>query len=88
MAKLKDLYKSGHIHVALAVGVSIIVLAYVSKRLLTEPIRPLILGITPFIMVLYESVAGTRKGRLPVNSLPWVITVLVITVIIILIHIV
>ena len=36
ISKLKELIKSPHIHIALATGASIIILAYVSKRVLSE----------------------------------------------------
>ena len=38
MTKIKELIKSPHIHVSLATGFSIIVMAFVSKRVLTEPL--------------------------------------------------
>lgn len=38
MSKLKKLFKSPHIQIALAIGISIIVMAYFSKRVLPKPI--------------------------------------------------
>jgi hypothetical protein len=37
MGKIKELFKSGHTHVALALGISIIAMSYVSKHVLPEP---------------------------------------------------
>jgi len=72
---------TGHIVVALATGISIVVMAYASKRLMTEPIRDLWLGIPPFIMVLYEGVQShpktVRLRRTPVSV--WVIAIFVAT---------
>jgi predicted histidine transporter YuiF (NhaC family) len=58
MQKLKELIKSPHIQIALATGVSIIVLAYFSKKILPEPIGYLPLAIPPFIATIYEAVVA------------------------------
>jgi hypothetical protein len=83
---LKNLIKSGHIHVALALGASIIVLAYVSKRALPTPMKPIYLGVTSLIMVAYEAVAGTKKDHVLSRSIYWVSAIVLATAIIILTH--
>ena len=88
MSTFKELIKSGHIHVALALGISIIVLAYVSKRVLPVPIRPLYLSVTSLIMAAYEAAANLKKYERFAKSIYWVIAILLATVVIILIHVV
>jgi hypothetical protein len=61
MTKLKELIKSPHIQIALATGVSIIVMAYVSKRMLSEPISYFALAIPPFIATIYEAILNKYK---------------------------
>lgn len=61
MSKLKKVFGSGHIQIALATGISIVVMAYMSKRVMEEPISDLFLAIPPFIMTLYETVLRAKK---------------------------
>ena len=58
MKKNLALLKSPHIQIALATGLSIIVLAYFSKNILPEPIGYLLLAIPPFIATIYEAVVA------------------------------
>ena len=88
MSKIKELVKSGHIHVALALGISIIALAYVSKRMLAEPISPLYLGIPSFIMLAYETLLGSKKKTNLTHSIYWVIAIVLATAIIIGLHLI
>jgi len=88
MGKLKELLKSGHIHVALALGISIIVLSYVSKRILPEPMEPLYLSITSLIMVAYEAALGTKKNHPLTKSIYWVLAIVTATAIIIILHLI
>ena len=53
MSKFKEAIKSPHIHIALAMGFSIIVMAYFSKRILPEPMGYLALAFPPFIGVSF-----------------------------------
>ena len=66
MGEIKELLISGHIHVALALGISIIVLSYVSKRVLSTPMKPLYQSITPLIMVA-SKLSWVRKN---INARP------------------
>jgi len=69
MSKHRNL--SAHIVVALATGVSIVVMAYASKRLMTEPIRDLWLAIPPFILAVYEGVRNNPKAVRFRHPLGW-----------------
>jgi hypothetical protein len=87
MSKFKKLIKSGHIHVALALGMSIILLLYVSKRVLAEPMEPIYFSITSLIMLGYETAVGSRKIKHTQNSIYWILAIVVATAVIILLHI-
>ena len=86
MAGFKGIIRSGHIHVSLALGISIIGLAYVSKRLLEEPIKALYLGIPSFIMLAYETLIGMKKYPRLTKAIYWVIAILLATGLIIMAH--
>ncbi|MCW8805090.1 MAG: hypothetical protein OQK56_01410 [Ignavibacteriaceae bacterium] len=86
MKKLKELLKSPHIQIALATGVSIIVMAYFSKRVLAEPIGYLPMAIPPFIALIYENVLNKHKKKKVATAWYWVIAILVATALIITLH--
>ena len=89
MTGFKKLMRSGQIHMALAVGASIIILAFVSKRVLAVPMKPLWLSITSLIMVLYEAVVTKNKeSKHLCRSIYWVSAVILVTVLIILKHLI
>lgn len=83
MQKLKELIKSPHIQIALATGVSIIVMAYFSKRVLQKPIGYLPAAIPPFIALIYEGVLSKYKKKKIATTWYWVAAILITTVIII-----
>jgi hypothetical protein len=87
---LKEFVHSGLIHVALALGFSIIASAWLSKRVLPEPVPNLYLTIPGFLALAYETLAQTAtKKRIPpqlLRSLYWVTAILLSTLIIILVH--
>ena len=83
MSKLKEIIKSPHIHISLATGLSIIVLAYFSKRILPEPIGYLPLAIPPFIATIYESVLGKYKNARICTTWYWVGAIWVATALVI-----
>jgi hypothetical protein len=83
MQRLKELLKSPHIQIALATGVSIIVLAYFSKKILPKPIGYLPLAIPPFIATIYEAVAAKHKNKKITTTWYWVVAILVATVLVI-----
>jgi predicted histidine transporter YuiF (NhaC family) len=83
MQKLKELLKSPHIQIAFATGVSIVVLAYFSKRVLPEPIGYLPLAIPPFIATIYEAVTAKHKNKKITTTWYWVVAILITTAIVI-----
>jgi hypothetical protein len=86
MKKLKELIKSPHIQIALATGVSIIALAYFSKRVLPEPIGYLPLAIPPFIATIYEAVAAKHKNKKITTTWYWIAAILCATALLIMIY--
>ena len=83
MKKLKEFIKSPHIQIALAAGVSIIVLAYFSKRILPEPIGYLPSALPPFIGVVYEGVLAKHKNKKIATTWYWIAAIFIATAIII-----
>ena len=79
MKKLKELIKSPHIQIALATGISIIVLAYFSKRVRSEPIGYLPAAIPPFIAVVYEGVLNKHKDKKIATTWYWVAAIFIAT---------
>lgn len=86
--KIRDFFRSGHIQVSLALGFSIIVLAYVSKRVLDIPMRSIYLSITSLIMAGYEAVANIKKYERYARPVYWVLAILSVTLVIILMHVI
>lgn len=86
MSKFNELIKSPHIQIALATGVSIIVLAYFSKKILPEPIGYLPLAIPPFIATIYEAVANKYKNKKITTTWYWVAAILLATVFVIVLY--
>ena len=86
--KIRDFFRSGHIQVSLALGFSIIVLAYVSKRVLDLPMRSIYLSITSRIMAGYEAVANIKKYERYARPVYWVLAILSVTLVIILLHVI
>ena len=86
MKKLKELIKSPHIQIALATGVCIIVLAYFSKQILSEPIGYLPLAIPPFIASIYEAVAAKHKNKKLATTWCWIATIFFSTALIIFLY--
>ncbi len=88
MSTLKELIRSPHIHIALAAGVSIVVLAYVSKRVLAEPIGSLVLAIPPFLATIFEVARRRFKGSRICTTWYWIVAIFVATGLVILFHMV
>ena len=86
MRKFKELLKSPHIQIALATGVSIIVMAYFSKRVLPEPIGYLLSAIPPFIAVVFEGVLNKYKDKKISTTWYWITAIIGSTLIIILLN--
>ena len=83
MKKIIEILKSSHIQIALTTGVCIIVLAFVSKRILPEPMGYAPLAIPPFIMTMYEYVANRYNDKKIFTTWYWVTAIFSSTVLII-----
>lgn len=88
MKKLKELIQSPHIQIAIATGLSIIVLAYFSKRILPEPIGYLPSAIPPFIALVYETVLNKHKNKKIVTTWFWIAAIFIATAAIIIFYMV
>ena len=86
MSKFSKLFKPPHIYVELATGFSIIFMAYVSTRVLPEPLGYLPLAIPPFLMTLYEIVATRHKNSRICTTWYWVVAILIATLIVSVFH--
>lgn len=86
MSKLKELIKSPHIQIALATGVSIVVMAYFSKRVLPRQIGYLPLAIPPFISAVFEVLYGKYSESKFCTTWYWIVAVFASTAIVILFH--
>ena len=86
MNKLKEFFKSPHIQIALATAVSIISIAYFSKRVLPKPIDNLLTAIPPFIALIFEAVLNKYKNKKIATTWYWVTAILLSTALIIIIH--
>jgi len=84
--KIKDLLKSPHIQIALAVGLSIIAMSYFSKHLLQKPIDYLSLAIPPFIATIFESLLAKYKDSKFLKTRYWIVAVFGSTFLIILFY--
>jgi len=88
MSKFKEIIRSGHVHIAMATGISIIVMAYVSKRVLPEPIGYLPLAIPPFVMTIYEALVSKEKYARYCKTSYWVAGIFAATIIVIGAHLI
>jgi hypothetical protein len=87
MSKLTELLESHQIQLALATGISIIALAYFSKRVLSGPIPYLYQAVPAFIAVVAEGVIAEYKNSRFATTWYWVVTILLSTVLVIALHI-
>ena len=83
MSKAADFLKHPKIQLALATGVSIIVLAYASKHWVSHPIHKLALALPAFIATLFESVPPNHKLAKTFKPAYGIIAVLLATALII-----
>jgi predicted histidine transporter YuiF (NhaC family) len=86
MSKFNELFKSPHIHIALATGFSIIIMAYVSKKILPEPIGSVPLAIPPLLMFLYEALSGRNKNSRICTTWYWIAAIFISKALVIAIH--
>ena len=83
MSKAKDFIKNHHIQISMATGISIIVLAYFSKKILPEPLSYLELAAPPFIATIYESMLTKNKDKKYMQTWIWVVAILTGTALVI-----
>ena len=88
MTKIKELLQSPHIQIALATGISIIILAYFSKRVLPEPIGYVPLAIPPIFMTIHEVVLQRFKNSRITTTWYWIVAIFVATAIVIFAHVI
>lgn len=86
MSKVMEFIKNGRIQIALAAGISIVVLAYVSKLVLPEPIHKLYLAIPPFIMTLYEGFAAKKEHSNYSKTPYWIAAIFIATILVIVLN--
>jgi len=78
--------RSPHIYIALATGISIVVMAYLSKRVLPRPLGYLDRAIPPFLATVFESVYSKHKDKRICTPWYWVASIFVASAIVIIIH--
>jgi len=83
---LKEMITSPHVHISLATGISIIVLACVSKWVLPEPIGYLPLAMPPFLAVIYEALLEKHKDSRICTTWYWIAAIFAATALVILFH--
>ncbi|MEJ2543608.1 MAG: hypothetical protein P8Y99_06025 [Calditrichaceae bacterium] len=83
MSKFTEFFKSPHIQIALATGISIIVMAVFSKYVLANPIKYLPLAIPPFITTLYEAVYSKNKDSKYATTWYWIVAIFIATALVI-----
>ncbi len=88
MSKVVETFKSHHIQLALATGASIIALAYVSKRILTEPMDYLAMAFPPFLAVVGEYVIAKNTDSWVGATRYWVLAILLSTALVITLHLI
>lgn len=84
MSKFKEEIKSPHIKIALATGISILIMAYVSKRVLPEPLGYLQLAIPPFIATIFEGIYSRYKDSKICTTWYWIVAIFFATALVIL----
>jgi len=85
MSKFQETLKSPHVHIALATGISILVLAYFSKKILPEPLSYLELAAPPFIATIFEALLNKYPDKKICTTWYWVTAILLSTAIVIIV---
>ena len=83
MSKIKDFFKNPHIQISIATGISIIALAYFSKRILSQPLSYLELAASPFIATIFESLLAKHKNKKFMQTWIWVVAIYIATTLVI-----
>ena len=76
MSKIREFFANPHIQIALATAVSIVLMAWFSKRVFTEPIGYLPLALPPFIATIYEALASKNPNRPLCTTWYWIVAIL------------
>ena len=87
MSKIKEYLRNSHIQISIATGISIIALAYFSKRVLPEPLSYLELAAPPFIATIFESLLAKHKDKKYMQTWVWVVAIVVATTLVIILNI-
>ena len=83
---LKEFIRSKDIQISLVTGVSILALAFVSKRMLSEPMGNIYIIIPGLILVAAEGVMGLKKKAWYTNVTYWIIAAVLATSLIVILH--
>lgn len=81
-----EFFRSKHIQLALVTGISLIVLSYVSKRVLAEPMRDLYIAVPGLIMAFAEGMDQLKKRAWYTNFYVWMAGAALATALIIIVH--
>jgi hypothetical protein len=85
---VREFLASKHIQLALVTGISIIVLSYVSKRVLAEPMRELYIAVPGLILAFAEGMGQLKKKAWYTNFYVWMAGAAIATALIIVVHLV
>lgn len=85
---IKEFFQSKHIQLALVSGVSIIALAYFSKRVLEEPVDKLYMSIPALLVTMGEGFISKKTSAWYTNVYLWMAAVAASTILIIVLHLV
>jgi len=83
---LNEFIRARHIQIPLVTGASMIVLAYVSKRVLPEPMKNIYITIPGLFLVGAEAVLGLKKNAWYTNINYWIFAAVLATSLIIILH--
>jgi hypothetical protein len=85
---IKEFFQSKHIRLALVAGASIISLAYVSKRVLAEPMDSIYFTFPALVVVAAEGAIGTKKKARYTRPVFWLILIALVTIAVIALHLI
>jgi hypothetical protein len=86
MKTIKEFFTHPIIQLALVSGASIIALAYVSKRVLHEPMRSIYISLPPLLVAMAGGLLGMKKKAWYTNVNYWIIAIAMTTILIIVLH--
>jgi hypothetical protein len=83
MKKIKEFFAHPIIQLALVLGTSTLILAYFSKRVFTEPLSKLKLGLPAFLAMLFQGFAAHKKSSRFSRSWIGILIVVLATILVI-----